>query len=258
MKALRTDDHLEPGYRRTMTDFVNWPTLTAVDDTVFVLNMGDGENRLTPEWVALFTAHLDTIEAHGRPTAVVTTGTGKFFSNGLDLDGLLAEPATADGHVEKMQALLARLLISPVPTVAAIQGHAFAAGAMLALAHDHRIMRADRGFWCLPEVDIDIPFTPGMCELITAKLGEPIAHRAMTTGHRYTAVEALGAGIVEHTTDAGALLDHATAVATADAKRAGATLQSIKRGIYGRAWAALRDSPAHLDATNYTRRGTEA
>lgn len=69
----------------------------------------------------------------------------------------------------------------PVPTVAAINGHAYAAGRswhggtmnlifllgmMLALGHDIRIMREDRGYLCLPEVDIHLPFSPGMAAAI--------------------------------------------------------------------------------------------
>ena len=78
--------------------------------------------------------------------------------------------------VERVHALLARVLESGVPTVGALQGHVFAAGAMLALAHDERVMRGDRGFFCLPEVDIRIPFTPGMSAPIAARLrrGAPI------------------------------------------------------------------------------------
>ena len=78
----------------------------------------------------------------------------------------------------------------PFPTVAAIQGHAFAAGAMFALAHDFRVMRADRGYFCLPEVDIHIPFTRGMSALIQAKLVGQAAHEAMTTGRRYGGTDA--------------------------------------------------------------------
>ncbi len=67
--------------------------------------------------------------------------------------------------VGRVHELLARVLGMGVPSVAALQGHTFAAGAMLALAHDQRVMREDRGFLCLPEVDIRIPFTPGMAAL---------------------------------------------------------------------------------------------
>ena len=56
---------------------------------------------------------------------------------------------------------------------------------MLALAHDFRVMRADRGYFCFPEVDIRIPFTPGMAALIQAKLTPQAAVAAMTTGRRF-------------------------------------------------------------------------
>ena len=87
--------------------------------------------------------------------------------------------------VQALLALLARVLTLPLVTVAACQGHVFAAGAMLALAQDARVLRVDRGWFCLPEVDIAIPFTPGMAALIQSRLSPQIAHTAMTTGRRY-------------------------------------------------------------------------
>ncbi|MFL5839604.1 MAG: enoyl-CoA hydratase-related protein, partial [Thermoleophilaceae bacterium] len=137
------------------------PTLDR-DGDVFILNLGDDENRFNPEWMAAVSELVDEVAAAPSPRALVTSATGKFWSNGLDLEWLGRHQDQVNGFVAQVHALFAKLLAAPVPTVAALQGHVFAAGAMLALAHDWRVMRADRGFFCLPEADINIPFTPGM------------------------------------------------------------------------------------------------
>jgi enoyl-CoA hydratase/carnithine racemase len=137
-------------------------------DDIAVLTIGDDENRFSPDWLDAVGSLLDDAEANAR--GLITVGDGKFYSNGLDLDWLIANGDRADWYVERVQALFARTLTFPLPTVAAVNGHAFGAGAMLAIAHDFRIMRVDRGYYCFPEVDINIPFTPGMAALIQAKL----------------------------------------------------------------------------------------
>lgn len=129
--------------------------------------------------------------------ALVTVGTGKFYSNGLDLDWLMSHGDRTDWYVGRVHALFRRVLTFGLPTVAAINGHAFGAGAMLAVAHDYRVMRSDRGFLCFPEVDIHIPFTPGMASLIQAKVGPQTAVTAMTTGHRYGGAAAVAAGLAD-------------------------------------------------------------
>jgi len=133
------------------------PTLQRTDD-VFVLNLGDDENRFSREWMSSVSAALDEVDAAEGPRALLTIASGKFWSNGLDLDWLTANLDQAGAYVDQVQGLFARYLGLTVPTVAVLQGHTFAAGALLALANDLRIMRADRGFFCLPEVDISIPF----------------------------------------------------------------------------------------------------
>lgn len=132
-----------------------------------------------------------------------------------------------------------------MPAVAALQGHTFAAGAMLALAHDQRVMRADRGFFCLPEVDIRIPFTPGMNALIAARLTPNAAHEAMTTGRRYGGLDAATAGIVEEALEEDRLLPRAIELAAALAGKDPATLQTIKQRLYAAPLAALRDRAAN-------------
>jgi enoyl-CoA hydratase/carnithine racemase len=207
-------------------------------ETVAILDIGDDENRFSPTWLDEVDAALDRVVA-GEPTALVTTGTGKFFSNGLDLEWLTANPDQWLPYASRVQALLARILTLPVPTLAAVNGHAFGAGAMLAISHDFRIMRADRGFLCFPEVDIRIPFTPGMTALILAKTTPQTAVAAMTTGRRYGGADALAAVLVDAVADEATLLDAAVAAVLPLVGKDAATLGTIKATMYAGAAAAL-------------------
>ncbi|UJA21927.1 enoyl-CoA hydratase/isomerase family protein [Thermoleophilia bacterium SCSIO 60948] len=195
--------------------------------------MRGGENRFNPDTLDELEALLDELEAAEGAAALVLTGEGKFFSNGLDLEWMGSAPeGGAQELAERVCRMLARVLIFPRPVVAAINGHCFAAGAMLSLACDARVMRADRGFWCLPEADINIPFTSGMSRLITARLTNRTAHEAMLTAKRYGGTDAAEAGIVERATDEDRVLAEAVAIAAASAGRSPGTLAAIKRGMY--------------------------
>ncbi len=211
------------------------------DDAVFVLDLGDTENRFHPQWIAEVDEALDEIEKAEGPKALVTAASGKFFSNGLDLDWLSGHADQAAPYLASVHDLFARVLVAPYPTVAALQGHTFAAGAMLSLAHDVRVMRADRGFWCLPEADIDIPFTPGMSALIQAKLAPVSAHEAMVTARRYGGHDAVEARIVHRAEAEADVRTTAVEVARTHATKPGGTLGAIKERMYASTVATLRD-----------------
>ncbi|MFC9427415.1 enoyl-CoA hydratase-related protein [Streptomyces sp. NPDC056987] len=215
-------------------------------DNVFVLDLGDGENRFHPDWLTTVGAALDEVEQAEGPRALVTAATGKFYSNGLDLDWLLAHAEQQQEYVASVEALFARMLSLPVITVAALQGHTFAAGAMFSLAHDFRVMRADRGYWCLPEAEINIPFTPGMAALVQARLAPGTAHEAMLTARRYGGTDAAATGIADRAVSEDAVRSTAVELAQAQAGKAGDTLGTIKSRMYAPALATLRDTTAPL------------
>ncbi|MFG1920838.1 enoyl-CoA hydratase/isomerase family protein [Cryptosporangium sp. NPDC048952] len=215
------------------------PALTR-DGDVFVLDLGDGENRFHPDQVAAINAALDEVEGAEGPKALVTAATGKFFSTGLDLDWLGANPNELGSYVDSVQALLARYLVFPAPTVAALQGHNFGAGAMLALASDFRVMRADRGFFCLPEVDLGMPFTVGMTALVRSRLEKQTAHEAMTTGRRYGGTDAAAARIVDAVAPEGQVLAAALELARPLTTKSAKALATIKSGIYAEVITALQ------------------
>jgi enoyl-CoA hydratase/carnithine racemase len=205
------------------------------DEPVFVLDLGDGENRFSRDWLQAVHSSLDGVTG-----PLVTTGGGKFYSNGLDLEWLLAHGDQAAQYVTEIQELLARVLTLPVPTVAAVNGHAFGAGAMLAMAHDFRVMRADRGYFCFPEADIDIPFTPGMAALIQGKLTPAAAIASMTTGRRFGGAAALETGLVDEIAAETEVLKAATERVRPLAGKDRGTLGTIKATMFAPAATALR------------------
>ncbi|OBA80541.1 enoyl-CoA hydratase [Mycobacterium sp. 1164966.3] len=208
------------------------------DEKIAILNLGDDENRFSPDFLDDINTRLDEVVASGAD-GLVTTATGKFYTNGLDLDWLTAHADQTQWYVGRVQGLLARVLTLPIPTAAAVVGHAFGAGAMLALAHDFRVMRADRGYFCFPEVDINIPFTAGMAALIQAKLAPQTAVASMTTGRRFGGDEAASIGIVDSAAAEGAVTDAAVGLLRPLGGKNQGTLGAIKQTMFAPAVATL-------------------
>ncbi|NLV79922.1 MAG: enoyl-CoA hydratase/isomerase family protein [Rhodococcus sp.] len=214
------------------------------DGDVHILHLGTrgeevSENRFHPDMLTELDTLLDEVEAHDGPTALVTAATGKFWSNGLDTDWIFGHIGDLPAYLDSVHRLYVRMLTFPAATVAAVQGHAFGAGAMLALTNDFRVMRADRGYWCLPEVQLNMPFTVGMAALIRARLPIQTGVEAMTTGRRYGGADAVAAGIVERHVDDDAVLATAVEQAAALTATRGPNLAGIKRSLHTPLIAAL-------------------
>jgi enoyl-CoA hydratase/carnithine racemase len=176
---------------------------------VALLTWNDGENRLNADSLERLNELLDQLEATRGPLAVVVTGVGKFFSNGLDLARFGANPAEFSSTLEEVERTIARLLLFPAYTVAALNGHTFAAGALLSCAFDYRVMREDRGYWCMNEAEIGLALDERLWSILEHRLPRATALVAATTARRFTGPEALASGIVEATASEGELLSHA-------------------------------------------------
>src|SRR5262249_3716458 len=135
--------------------------------------------------------------------------------------------------------LLGRVLSFPAVTVAAVNGHAFGAGALLAVAHDFAVMREDRGYWCMPEGDLGLPLTPEYLSLLTARLPGPTGHEALVTGRRYGGPDALAAGIVQQVAAEDEVVPQAVKIAVDLAGKDRRTLTEHKRLLYGDAIRTL-------------------
>lgn len=196
-----------------------------VNDRVAVLTMNDGENRFNLPFLEGFLRSLDQIEADTEARALVVTASHeKIFSNGIDLDWLVPFIKNKDRDMfarffYTLNRLFKRILLYPMPTIAAISGHAFAGGAILCCAFDFRFMRSDRGFFCFPEVDLGIPFLPGMIALIKKAIPQYKVEELHYTGKRATAEECAAHHIITRACHINDLMKEALAFAQGLDKR---------------------------------------
>ncbi|MCP4750406.1 MAG: enoyl-CoA hydratase [Proteobacteria bacterium] len=207
---------------------------------VFILTMDDGENRWNTTFVREFAEALNEVEASEGAAALVTTSsTEKFFSNGLDLEWRAAKGEHRGGDREvfggEFMRLMGRIITFPIPTIAAINGHAFGAGFMCALCHDIRYMRSDRGFACANEVEIGMVIPNPELALFRHKLPMNAFFETVQLAKRWTGPDALEAGVVQQIESlenlVGAAVQRAGELARLGANRE--VYGRMKQAIYG-------------------------
>ena len=209
---------------------------------VFVITLDNpaAANALDDTTLDEFNAHLDAIEAtEGNVALVITAEDDKFFSNGINLAAMQDKGGITylvSEFVPRLDRLLVRLAWFGCPTVCAINGHAFGGGALIASVCDFRTMRADRGFFCFPEVDIKLPFTPVMTDCVGNLPNEAARRRMALTGQRVGGSDMLALGLVEAVCPADELAATSLALAAQLAQKHRPTYTAIKRSLLAPRW----------------------
>ena len=172
-------------------------------ESIYHLCMNAGENRWNTTFVRQFAEALDEIEKDEGPGALVTSSKDpKFFSNGLDLDWMQNPedyPESGDREVfgEEFMYLMGRIITLPIPSICVVNGHAFGAGFMLALSHDIRLMREDRGFLCANEMQLGFKIPRPELALFRHKIPANSFFETVQLSKRWTGEAAFAAGIVQ-------------------------------------------------------------
>ena len=164
-----------------------------LDEQVALLTMN--ENKFNINSVTEFLSVLNEIEKDTDAKAlIVRSSDEKIWSNGLDLEWLLplvqkGERSVTDVFAAKLNELFKRILFYPMITVAAITGHAFAGGAVLACCFDFRFMRKGRGYLCFPEVNLGIPLLPSYTAVMKKAIPMDLVEDMQLTARKLTAEE---------------------------------------------------------------------
>jgi len=205
-------------------------------DRVKVVTMNyERENRFNPDMIAEIMDMMDAAEKEKETGALVFTGGDpKFFSNGLDLGWIMshiADQPAIIGYLQLVNTMFKRFCLYPKPVVAALNGHTFAAAVFLTGYMDFRFMREDRGWVCLPEVDINIPLLPAMIAICQAVMPPQGFRQLYYTGGKFTGPEAMKLGFVDRVYSEADLLPKSIEFAAELAKKKTATYAEMKKRI---------------------------
>ena len=217
--------------------------------------MNAGENRWNTSFVRKFAEALDEIEKDEGPGALITSSNDpKFFSNGLDLDWMQDPEKYSEGgdrevFGQEFMYLMGRIITLPIPSICAINGHAFGAGFMLALSHDVRLMRKDRGFLCANEMQLGFKIPRPELALFRHKIPANYFFETVQLSKRWTGIAALESGIIQGIGHYDDLLNLATekALELAPLAKDRAHYSEQKEMLYGENAAInLAHGPAHM------------
>lgn len=230
-KYLIYQNIYEPLYVNSICVIVMSVRAVRISEEVFNVEFCTPEARITLDFISDFHKALDEVEKNEGDTALVISNKGKFFSNGLHFETLANDPPLL---LKTFHKLMLRILTFPVPTIAAINGHAFAGGAMISICCDYRIMNKDKGFYCINEVDIGLPLTPGMARVVTHKVNRSLWPEMILNARRFSGPEAFKNGIVNAVVPDAEVLTSAIEFAKKVAHRGGnkPTYAALKEELY--------------------------
>jgi enoyl-CoA hydratase len=215
-----------------------------VDRGVAVVTLDDGKvNALDVERFAELDAVLDDCAADA---AVVLCGRDGVFSAGLDRALLKAPRQDLLELAVALTRTTMRLWTEPRPVVAAVTGHAIAAGTILALACDHAIAAAGDYRWGLNETAIGLVLPQWVIALARTNVRADRLEGLVLPGRLVAPDEALAVGFADEVAPAGAVRDRAVAHATALAQLPRRTYAANKAGLRGAAAeAAMHEIEQH-------------
>jgi Delta3-Delta2-enoyl-CoA isomerase len=194
---------------------MQWISLRREQGVAVLTLHHEKENRLNGPFTREIRDTLAEVDQDVSVKSLVITGEHeKYFCNGLDLQWMMQQGRdNLELFLIQMTQLLKETALFGKPVVGAINGHAFGLGCIWSSGFDFRIMREDRGWACFPEMDINIPFLPGMLALCEHGLGRKTFREMAWTANRYTGPEAVEVGWAQEAVPAAQVVPRAVELA---------------------------------------------
>ena len=181
------------------------------DDELLIVTLARGKaNPLNAAMVEELIAALDAASSDDVRGVVLASDRPKFFSSGFDVGEVFQyDRDVMSRFFSRFIDLYESILHLPKPVVAAVSGHAFAGGAVLALACDSRVMAEGEFGFALNEVNLGIVVPSGFVRMATAAVGPRNAREIILEGKTLTPARALEMGLADIVVKPEAVLERA-------------------------------------------------
>ena len=190
-------------------------------------------NAIDLDFANEFATVLEGIETTEGIGALIVTGAGSCFSAGLDLKALPTyDRAQQQAMVMQVNRLFGGLYGLPLPTIAAVNGHAIAGGVILTLGCDYRIGAEGDYQLGLAEARVGVPFPVAAMAIVKSELSHPVARTMVLTARNSSPRESLAMGVLDELQPPERLLPRAIEVAQ--------EMAALPHSIYGRIKRELR------------------
>lgn len=197
-------------------------------------------NALTQPTLEEFAVLLEDLEGDRAVQAVIVTGTGKFFSAGLDLFEVFdASDVDFAAFTATFDRTFTRLFSFSKPMIAAVNGHAIAGGAVLAAVADRRVAADGGGKIGLTEISVGVPFPASVLQPVLFSCAGPALSEVLYFGQTYGVPAALERRLVDEVVPRDDLMSRADSIARDLGSRPAAAFAAIKRSLRADALAKI-------------------
>jgi enoyl-CoA hydratase/carnithine racemase len=205
-----------------------------IDEGLLVVTMARGKaNALNSAMIdELNAAIADAVSDESVRGVVLASDRAKFFSGGFDVIEVFGyDREMMTDFFGRFIDLYEGMMRLPKPVVAAVSGHAFAGGAVLALACDARVMAEGEFGFALNEINLGLALPPGMIRMAAGVVGIGRAREMVLEGRTLTPADALKLGLANELVGPEVVLARAIAQARKLADKPPLTFGAIKRSF---------------------------
>ncbi len=208
---------------------MSFVSITESDGIAIVKMKRDKVHAINSDAVDDLIECFKQLENNNQIQAIILTGHEKFFSFGFDVPELLTySKQTLKDFLTRFTQLNRDLFLYPKPLVGALNGHTIAAGCMLALAADYRIMVSEKAKISLNEINIGVSVFAGALEMLKFSVGHRNAEHILKSGKMYSPDEALQMGLIDKLATSDSLMNEAMTVASEYAEKNPKAFRAIK------------------------------